>query len=184
MVRAAVMNGVNTGELEKTVQAFKNNPALARCQFRAKNRWIDGGHNTVTVKDFHAAGQEITSRPKPFEIAADEPPALLGADRGANPVEYLLAALSACMTTSVVYHAAARGITIEEMDSDFEGDLDLQGFLGLADGVRPGYQRIRATFRVKTDGDPARLAELVKYSPVYDVVSRSVPVEVRFEKMK
>jgi uncharacterized OsmC-like protein len=182
MTQEQKINGVNTSELAKTIQVFKESPNLAQCKFRAKNHWIEGGHNRVNVKDFYAAGKEVTSRQKAFEISADEPPELLGADRGANPVEYLLAALSSCMTTSMVYHAAARGIKIEELESEFEGDLDLQGFLGLSEDVRPGYQTIRATFRVKTDGDPDQLSEFTKFSPVFDVVSKSVPVTVKVEK--
>jgi uncharacterized OsmC-like protein len=182
MAQDNIVNGVNTDALAKTIQTFRKSPGLAKCNFRAKNKWIEGGNNRVTIKDFYAAGQEIFSRQKPFELTADEPPALLGSDRGANPVEYLLTALSSCMTTSMVYHAAANGIKIEELESEFDGDLDLQGFLGLASDVRPGYKTIRATFRVKTDGNPKQLEDFLKFSPVYDVVSKSVPVSVRVEK--
>lgn len=182
MAQQKSVNGVQTDELAKAMQTFRKSPDLAQCRFRAKNKWVEGGHNRVTIKDFYAGGQEVTSRTKPFEMYADEPPALLGSDRGANPVEYLLAALSACMTTSMVYHAAAHGIHIEELESEFEGDLDLQGFLGLADDIRPGYQAIRATFRVKTDGNPEQLEAFTRFSPVFDVVSKSVPVSVRVEK--
>lgn len=183
MAAAGVMNGVSTDELSKTVDTIRQAPELGQCRFRAHNEWIDGGNNHVKVKDFYAAGQEVTSRPKPFEFDADEPPLLLGQDRGANPVEYLLSALSSCMTTSMVYHAAANGIRIEELQSDFEGDLDLQGFLGLGENVRPGYQEIRATFRVKSDAPVETLESFTKFSPVYDVVSKSVPVRVKIEKI-
>ena len=114
---------------------------------------------------------------------ADEPPVLLGEDRGANPVEYVLHALAACMTTSMVYHAAARGITIEAVGSRLEGDLDLQGFLGLSDEVRKGYQGIRAVFRVRSGADAETLRALVEYSPVYEMVSGSVPVTVEIRKI-
>ncbi len=181
MAAQGVLNGVNTDDLNKTVNTIRGTPDMGQCQFRAHNEWIDGGNNHVQVKDFHAAGQEITSRTKPFEFDADEPPLLLGHDRGANPVEHLLGALSSCMTTSMVYHAAANGIKIEELESDFEGDLDLQGFLGLAD-VRPGYQEIRANFKVKSDAPAEKLESFTKFSPVYDVVSKSVPVKVTIEK--
>ncbi|MHA3775145.1 OsmC family protein [Verrucomicrobiota bacterium sgz303538] len=183
MAAQSMMNGVSTDELEKTVESIRDHPELGKCKFRAHNEWLDGGNNHVRVKDFYAAGQEVTSRAKAFDFDADEPPLLLGHDRGANPVEYLLTALSACMTTSMVYHAAANGIKIEELESDFEGDLDLQGFLGLADDVRPGYQQIRATFRVRCDAPTEKLGEFLKRSPVYDVVSKSVPVVVNIEKM-
>ncbi len=160
---------------------MQENPALGKCEFRAKNHWIEGGQNCTTVKDFYGAGQE-NSRAAAFQFNADEPPVLLGQDSAANPVEYLLTALSSCMTTSMIYHAAARGIMIDDMESDFTGDLALNGFLGLKEDVRPGYQKIRATFRLKSDAPIEQLKELVKFSPVYDVVSKSVPVEVRVEK--
>jgi uncharacterized OsmC-like protein len=181
MIAKPSMNGVDTGKLMETIEAVRGNPDLARSEFRAQNRWSDGGFNTARITDFHAAGEE-TSHAQPFELAADEPPVLLGKDRGANPVEHLLAALSSCMTTSMVYHAAANGIKIEELESDFSGELDLQGFLGLRSDVRPGYQSIRATFRVRSDAEPEQLAEYVKYSPVYDVVSKSVPISVNVER--
>ncbi len=182
MKATTALNGVDTEALANTVNAIKNDPALAPCQFRARNQWIEGAHNRATVKDFFAAGREDTTRTKPFELNADEPPVLLGQDRGANPVEYLLSALSACITTSMVYHAAANGVKIDELESEFEGDLDLQGFLGLSPEVRPGFQTIRATFRVKSDGSAEQLESYIKRSPVFDVVSRSVPVTVRIEK--
>ncbi len=88
------------------------------------------------------------------------------------------------MTTAITYHAAARGIKLEEVESTLEGDLDLHGFLGLSESVRPGYEKIRVTFKVKGDGSAEKLAELTKYSPLYDVVSKSVPVSVRVEKVE
>jgi uncharacterized OsmC-like protein len=182
MKSTATLNGVDTEALVNTVNAIKSDPKLAQCKFRAKNQWIEGGHNCASVKEFYAAGQEDTTRTKPFELKADEPPVLLGTDLGANPVEYLLSALSGCMTTSMVYHAAANGVKIDELESAYEGDLDLQGFLGLSDSVRPGFQAIRVTFRVKTDGTTEQLESYIKRSPVFDVVSRSVPVTVRIEK--
>jgi uncharacterized OsmC-like protein len=176
------INGVDTTKLKEMVDAVRENPGLAHGEFRAHNTWVEGGHNRAEISGYHAAGQE-SSRDMPFEIPADEPPALLGQDRGPNPVEQLLSALSACMTTSIVYHAAAHGTRIDDLESDFSGDLDLQGFLGLRDDVRPGYQKIRAKFRVRCDAAPEELASYVKFSPVYDVVSKSVPIEVTVEKM-
>jgi uncharacterized OsmC-like protein len=117
----------------------------------------------------------------PFVLDADEPPVLLGQDAGANPVEYVLHALAACLTTTLVYHAAARGIRVEAVDSALEGDLDLRGFLGLSDEVRKGYHAVRVRMRVKSTAAPAVLRELALYSPVFDIVSNSLPVEVAVE---
>ncbi len=175
---AKCTNGVNVTALFETIDAVKNDAGLADFRFRAENRWIDGGHNRSTIQGFYGCRQENQSRSKPFEFDADEPPVLLGEDTGANPVEYLLHALAACLTTTLVYHAAARDIRIGAIHSSLEGDLDLRGFLGLSDDVRKGYHDIRVRMRVKSDASAATLTELAKFSPVYDVVSNSLPVQV------
>lgn len=179
--KPTVTNGVNVTELFETIGAVKADMELAKFQFRAKNAWIDGGHNRSTIQDFHGCRMEDQSRTRPFMLDADEPPVLLGQDSGANPVEFVLHGLAACMTTTMVYHAAARGIEIEAVDSSLEGDLDLRGFLGISDEVRKGYHDIRVRMRVKSDVEPEVLRELVQFSPVYDVVSKSVPVDVVIE---
>jgi uncharacterized OsmC-like protein len=175
---STIINGVNVDRMSGTVQAVQQNPRLATFQFRAANRWITGGHNRSAIQSFYGAGQEDTVRTKPFVLDADEPPVLLGDDHGANPVEYVLHALAACLTTSLVYHAAARGIRIESVESQLEGDLDLRGFLGLSETVRRGYQQIRVRFTIKTDASAEQLQELTQLSPVHDIVSNPVPVEI------
>lgn len=181
--KSMMMNGVNVDQLFSTIEAIKATPGLAKFQFRAKNRWIDGGHNRSTIKEFYGAGQEDTTRVQAFVLDNDEPPVLLGADRGANPVEYVLHALAGCLTTSLVFHAAAQGVKIDEVESVFEGDIDLHGFLGLSDQVRNGYQQIRVTFRIKGDASPEKLEELCQLaqqrSPVFDTITNPVSVSVR-----
>lgn len=183
MTEQKLINGVNVDQLFGTINAIKDMPGLARFRFRASNRWVNGGHNTTTVKDFYGAGQEDTSRTTPFVMDADEPAVLLGEDNGANPVEYVMAALAGCLTTSLVYHAAAQGITIESVESSYEGELDLHGFLGLSDKVRNGYESLNVTFRIKADAPEEKLRELVELaqrrSPVFDIVSNPVPVTVQ-----
>jgi len=174
-------NGVDVAALFDTVAAVKQDPGLARFLFRARNRWLAGGHNRSAIQGFYGCKAEDTTRTEPFVLDADEPPVLLGRDQGANPVEYVLHALAACMTTTMVYHAAARGIEIRGVESQLEGDLDLRGFLGLSEKVRKGYQAIRVRMRVQSDASPETLRELTGYSPVYDIVSKSVPVEVTIE---
>jgi uncharacterized OsmC-like protein len=172
-------NGVDVTALGQTMDAINADPGLAAFRFRTANTWMDGGHNRSIIGGFYGCRSEDETRAEPFVLEADEPPVLLGEDQGANPVEYLLHALAACMTTSMVYHAAARGIAIESLSSQLEGDLDLRGFLGLSGDVRKGYQAIRARFEVQSDADPETLKTLVEFSPVYDVVSRSVPVTIQ-----
>jgi len=175
---STVINGDDVGRLGETMEALQQNPALAESQFRAKNRWISGGHNRSTIQGFYSAGQEDTTRTEPFVLDADEPLALHGTDKGPNPVEFVLHALAACLTTSMVYHAAARGIRIESVESTLEGDLDLQGFLGLSDKVRRGYKEIRVHLNVKSDASPEELRELTKFSPVHDIVTNKVPLSI------
>jgi uncharacterized OsmC-like protein len=182
MAQEKIINGVNVDQLIGTVNAVKEKPAIAKFQFRATNKWLTGGHNQTSIKGFYGAGQEDTTRTKPFVLDADEPPILLGEDHGANPVEYVLTALAGCLTTSLVYHAAANGIKIDEVESSLEGDLDLQGFLGLSDNIRKGYQNVRVVMKVKSDAPAEKLAEFTKRSPVFDIVSNPVPVSVEIQK--
>ncbi|MET1026827.1 MAG: OsmC family protein, partial [Dongiaceae bacterium] len=163
------------------IDAVKTNPSLAAFRFRAANQWVQGGHNRSTIKDFYGEGAENTSREEPFVLDADEPPALLGKDKGAAPLEFVLHALAACLTTTLVYHAASRGMEIKAIDSKLEGDLDLRGFLGLSDTVRKGYQAVRVTMRVKSDVPAEKLSELAEFSPTFDIVSKSLPVTVSVE---
>jgi uncharacterized OsmC-like protein len=177
-----IRNGVNVDNLVSTIEAIRGTPSIAEFTFRADNEWLDGGHNRTTIEAFYGAGQEDTSRAQPFVIDADEPPVLLGENRGANPVELLLNALAACLTTSLVYHGAACGIELESVRAHLEGDLNLHGFLGMSDNIRNGYQAIRVTFTVKGDATRDQLEELVRVaqarSPVFDIVSNPVPVIV------
>ncbi len=176
------VNGVDVGAVESAVNTFKENPGLANFKFCVHNKWINGGHNHVTVGNFYGANQE-NSHLKTHELDADEPPILAGEDLGANPVEHLLNALSACLTTTLIYHAAIRGIEIEELESDLEGDIDLRGFLGIAKEVRRGYQEIRVNFKVKTAAENIdKLMALSKLSPVFDVTSNGTNVNVQIER--
>ena len=172
------MNGVSTKQLGATVQGVQQDPALAAFRFRASNTWISGGHNRSTIKSFYGVGAEDTVRTRAFMIDAAEPPVLLGDDQAPNPVEFVLHALAACLTTSLVYHAAARGIRIESLESQLDGDLDLRGFLGLSGDVRRGFQQIRARFTVKSDATQEQLEDLTRFSPVYDTIANPVPVSI------
>ena len=98
-VTDTIHNGVDTEKMFGTLDLIKAQPELAKFQFRATNRWIDGAHNSSTIKGFYAAGGEDTTRREAFELEAGEPAILLGTDTGPNPAEYLLHALAACLTT-------------------------------------------------------------------------------------
>ena len=178
------VNGVNVSKLFGTVEAIKENPEIAKFNFKAKGKWVNGGHNRTTINEFYGACQNF-QRTQSFVFEKDEPPVLLGEDHGANPVEYVFAALDGCLTTSLIYHAAAQGIKIDEVETSFSGDLNLHGFLGLNENIRNGYEKIKVTFKIKADASNEKLQELVqlaqKRSPVFDIVSNPTPVEVSLE---
>lgn len=177
---AKILNGVNVTQLLDTIDSIKQSPDLAKFKFRAVNRWIGGTQNVATIGSFYGACAE-TERASQFSFLADEPHVLCGQDDGANPVEFLLSALSMCVTTSIAAHAAARGIHIGAIESRLEGDLDVRGFLGMSATVRKGYQQIVMKMRVRTAASPDILRQLAAYSPVFDVVSQSVPVQLEIE---
>jgi len=176
------LNGLDLKQMQDTVQALTDDPTLARFQFRAKNTWIGGGENRSTIRDFYGAGREDDSREEPFVFTNGEPPVLLGNNEGANPVEFLLHALAGCVTTTFVLHAAARGIRIEELSTELEGEIDLQGLLDLDGNVPPGYEEIRITMHVKADCSDEALDDLIdfarRHSPVCNTVCRPVPVKI------
>jgi uncharacterized OsmC-like protein len=177
-----LVNGIDTETLGETVEAIRENPELGESRFHIKNKWLGSAHNQTTVRSFYGAGQEI-EHSQEFKLDADEPFVLGSYDKAANPVEHLLNALTACMTNSLVCHAAARGINIEELESEVEGDIDLRGFLGLSTEVRKGYSNIRVKFKVKSDEKSLdRLKRLAEFSPVYDVVSNGTNVDFQIER--
>jgi uncharacterized OsmC-like protein len=173
-------NGVDTATLFATLDAVKGSPEIAKFQFRASNRWISGTHNRSTIHGFYGAGQEMAHRTV-HTFDADHPEVLVGADNAPTPVEYLLHALAACLTSGLANIAAARGVNLTSVESTVEGDIDLLGILGLSDEVRNGYQQIRVNFRLEGD-DPDKLRGVVEQSrlrsAVYDVLTNGVPVSI------
>ena len=175
------VNGIHMETLQGTVNAIEQEPDLGQCKFRARNKWLGGNHNCTTITGFYGAKREIAHKQQ-FELHADEPPILAGNDDGVNPVEHLLTALAACVTTSMVAHAAVRGIHIEELESELEGDMDLRGFLGLSKDVPKGFTEIRIKFKVKADVDNMeRLKRLTAYSPVFNTITQGANVDIQVE---
>ena len=183
---STIVNGVAVDGLVSTIEAVKATPSIAKFTFRIRNQWDTGSHNRSTVSTFAGANQEL-AHPQPFVLEADEPAILLGKDTAANPVEYLLHALASCLTTSMVYHAAARGIHIEQIESSFEGNIDLHGFLDLDPGVRKGYQGIRVQFKIKANVPDEQLQEIAqlgsRFSPVFDSLTKGVPVTLTAQRL-
>lgn len=179
-----ILNGVNVDRLVETIENISLQPELGKFEFRAKSKWITGGHYMSTIDDFYGAGKE-DAHDKPYILYGDEPDILLGLDKGPNPVEFILHGLAGCLSTTFVYYAAAEGVEIDEIDYTLEGDIDIRGLLGISKEVRPGYQNIRVIFHVKSAAPTEKLQELVKLaqmrSPVFNTVSEPVPVDVGLE---
>jgi uncharacterized OsmC-like protein len=189
MVTVTVRNGVDVGALLETIDAIKAQPELASFTFRARTQWQEGTSATAQIGSFLHAGAEDETREKPFTLVGDEPPVLLGHNKGPNAVELVLAALGFCYSVGYVANAAARGIELEEMSYEIEGDLDVRNFLGIEGGERPGFTEIRAKARVKAPGaSEQELKELCTYvqetSPVRDVLANPVPVRTTLELVR
>ena len=175
-------NGVDVPTLFATLDAVKGAPEIAAFQFRASNEWISGTQNRSTIQGFYGAGQEDTSRPTPFTYDADHPTVLVGNNNGPTPVEFLLHAIAACLTSGLANIASARGVTLHRVRSTVEGDIDLLGILGLSDAVRNGYRQIKVSFEIEGDASAEVLASLVEQSrrrsAVYDVLVNGTDVVI------
>jgi uncharacterized OsmC-like protein len=174
-------NGVDVPTLFATLDAVKGQPEIAAFQFRARNRWVSGTHSRSTIQGFYGAMQEMRHEQE-HTYDADHPAVLVGKDNAPTPVEFLLHAIAACLTAGLANIAAARGIDLHEVTSTVEGDIDLNGILGLSKEVRNGYSAIRVHFEVRGDAPEEQLRELVEQSrrrsAVYDVLTNGVPVHV------
>jgi len=174
---------VDTPTLFATINAVKGSPELARFQFRAKNRWVRGTRSESTFESFSGAGAEHAhAGGAGFLYEGDHPEVLCGTGKAPTPVEFLLHALAACITAGIGNIAAARGVTLTSVESVVEGDIDLQGILGISTTVRNGYEGIRIRFDIQGDASPEKLREIVEQSrarsAVFDVLTNGVAVEV------
>jgi uncharacterized OsmC-like protein len=182
--QSPVRNGVDTATLFATLDAVKQAPEAARFQFRARNRWVSGTHSQSTIDDFFGVGEE-RAHDAPTTHDIDHPKVLVGGDNGPTPVEYMLHGLAGCLTAGLANIAAARGVELTEVTSTVEGDIDLNGILGLDDSVRNGFQQIRVSFSVKGDAPAEKLRALVEQSrarsAVFDIITNTVPVTIEVE---
>ena len=170
-------NGVDVGQLMNVIGAIEADPDYAKFQWRATNQWIDGSVSRSRIKEFFAGNAEDMTRKEAFTLDADEPAIAAGQNSVPNSMEYVLHALATCLTGTLVYHAAVRGIQIEAVESSYTGDMDVPGLFGLSENVRKGFDKVAIIMRVKSGASVEELTELALYSPVYEMISRSLPVE-------
>ena len=178
-----IVNGIDTDQVVKLATRLASDENYGKFKWRANNQWIGGSRSHTTIQNFFAGGEENTSRKQPLIIGADQPAFLAGDNTSPNSVEYLLHALTSCLNTTLVYHASVQGIPLDEVIVNAEGDMDARGFFGISDEVNKGYEHIRVDMQVKSPADAETLTTLAMHSPVYEVVSRSVPVEFKLTKI-
>ena len=160
-----IVNGLDQEQIQNLVETVKKQPQVAQAKFYSTTIWKTGFHNEVSIKDFSAGGvKNTTSRARPFIIVGDHPPELLGTNKGASSVEVLLAALGICIASGFATFGSHMGISMDSLRLELEGDLDMQGMLGLPEPgkVRPGFQEIRAKYYVKSKAPRDQLEKLAK----------------------
>lgn len=178
----SIVNGVDVAHVVQVIDGIETDAALAKMQFRLKNSWLDGGLNRSSIKGFFGGGGEDSTRTEAFTVDSDEPRIMAGKDTAPNAMEFVLHALAGCLTSTMVYHAAVRNIEIEAIESELEGDMDVRGLLGLSPTVRKGFQSVRVKIRARSAATAEELKDLALFSPVYDIISTSLPVELSVEK--
>jgi len=175
------VNGVDVSALEGAVEAISDDPDVGMFTFRAETEWKDALKSVTTIDEFDQAGETIHSRE--FTLQGDEPEQILGERAGPNAVELLLAALGSCLSVGYAANAAHMGIELDELRFEMEGDVDLRGFLGISEDVRPGYESITCTVYLDADASDEELAALRERveatSPVMDALAHEVPIETR-----
>jgi uncharacterized OsmC-like protein len=176
-----VNNGVNVEALVAARNALTEAPVAAQFKWRASCEWKNGTHSHSTVEGFYGLGQE-QARKRTFTFDADHPEVFASEDLGATPVEYVLVGLASCLTAGIAAVAQYRGIQLKKVAATIEGDMDLQGILGIDGDVRNGFDGIRVTYDIDADASRADIEALVaqsqKRSAVFDIVTNPTNVTV------
>jgi uncharacterized OsmC-like protein len=175
---ANVVNGIDVDALFALIQGVKQDAAAGKTNWRVTTSWQGQTHSRSAVTGFEIGGEQV---PRRFSIDIDEPCELGGTDRFANPQEHLLAALNACMTVGYVAQCAVRGIRLERLEIETQGEIDLRGFLGLDPAVPPGYETLRYVVRIKGSGTVEEFAQIheavMATSPNFYNVSRPITLK-------
>lgn len=175
------VNGVDVSALEGAIESISDNPDGGTFTFRAETEWQDALKSVTTIDEFDQAGETVHTRE--FTLQGDEPEQILGERAGPNAVELLLGALGSCLSVGYAANAAAMGIELDELRFEMDGDIDLRGFLGISEDVRPGYESMTCTAYVESDASEDELATLRERveatSPLVDVITNEVPLETR-----
>jgi uncharacterized OsmC-like protein len=173
-----VVNGINVDELFTLIDSVKREPAKGKTNWRVTTTWQGQARSRAEVKSYEIGGVNV---PRRFSIDIDEPHELGGSNSFANPQEHLIAALNACMTVGYAAQCAVRGITLESLAIETEGEIDLRGFLGIDPAVPQGYEKLNYTVRIKGSGTREQFAEIhdavMATSPNFYNISRPVALK-------
>jgi uncharacterized OsmC-like protein len=176
-----VNNGVNVQALLEARDALSAAPEAAQFQWRASCEWVNGTHSHSTVEQFFGLGGEQKHKTT-FSFDADHPEIFASEDHGATPVEFVLVGLASCLTAGVAAVAQHRGIQLRSVSATLEGEMDIQGILGIDAEVRNGFSGIKVTYNIDADATADELKALVaqsqKRSAVYDIVTNPTNVTV------
>ncbi len=176
-----INNGVNVDALLDARKALSEAPEAAQFQWRAKCEWMEGTHSRSTVEGFFGLGEEQHHRTT-FSFDADHPEVFASEDRGATPVEIVLAGLASCLTAGIASVAQLREIQLRSVTATVEGGMDIQGILGMDSEVRNGFDGIRVTYNIDADATPDEIKAIVaqsqKRSAVYDAITNPTNVTV------
>ncbi|MDX1402721.1 MAG: OsmC family protein [Kiloniellales bacterium] len=180
----SVDNGVNVEALVEAREALTQAPQGAQFTWRATCKWMNGTHSHSSVESFYGLGEE-QSHKTTFSFDADHPEIFASEDKGATPVEYVLVGLASCLTAGIAAVAQYRDIQLNSVSATLEGDMDLQGILGIDSDVRNGFDGIKISYEIDADASKEDIEALVaqsqKRSAVYDIVTNptNVTVEVK-----
>jgi uncharacterized OsmC-like protein len=176
-----VDNGVNTDALLGARQALSEAPAAAEFVWRAACSWVQGTYSRTTIEAFSGLGEEHAHR-QSFSFETDHPECFASEDRGATPVEVVLAGLAGCLTAGVAAVAQNRGIQLRSVTSRVEGKMNILGILGADPEVRNGFSAIDVHFDIDADAAPDEIEALVaqsqKRSAVFDVIANPTILSV------
>ena len=172
------VNGIDTGRIVELATNMAQDENFGKFRFRADNQWINGSRSRTSIKDFYAGGDVRTERPQALTVDADQPVYLAGQNAAPNAIEHYLNSLTSCLSTTLVAHASVQGIEIEALDIPAEGQMDARGFFGVSDDINRGYSQVTVDINAKTSADEETIRKLVAYSPVYEMVSKAIPVEI------
>ncbi|MHB8060873.1 MAG: OsmC family protein [Gaiellaceae bacterium] len=177
-VAPTVVNGINVDDLFALIEGVRTEPAKRKTHWRVATTWRGQTRSRAEVEGFGIGGNEVARR---FAIDIDEPCELGGSNRFANPQEHLIAALNACMMVGYVAQCAVRGIVLESLAIETEGEIDLRGFLGIDPAVPAGYESLRYKVRIKGNGTKEQFAEIheavMATSPNFYNLSRPVAIQ-------